>query len=298
MKAKNIILAVAATTMFAASAQSVDKERYAIKPYADMGIGNTICMDTDIKGLDSDSYSFEYGIDFGWNIWKKNRNYLEANVGVGYSSINLTADLSESKYNYSAPASADMDKEPYIRYYQLDALHQKIQTERITIPIYLNYRFKINKEFSIHALVGFKFGINFSSKITNASGNIFSYGVYPQYDNLMIDAPYMNEFGHTALNTDIANKPKTNVFTPAFLAGIGIEFRIWGPLAASATIKYEGGMDNLFRNEYIEKLNFDASNAPVTYTVAEGQRVKALTSFFDSSKISRLSGAISLLCRF
>ena len=44
--------------------------------------------------------------------------------------------------------------------------------------------------------------------------------------------------------------------------------------------------------------NFDANNAPITYTVKDGQRIKCLTDYIQSSKFSELSLNISFMYRF
>lgn len=280
------------------SAPCHGEERFAIKAYADMGIGKPMRTDYAAAGMTSKTSTSDFGIDFGWTFWSKNRNFLEANIGVGYSSTTLKADLGKIDYNYAAPASADMDQEPYIRYYELDGIHQKTLLGRITIPIYLDYRYSFSKVFSLHALAGFKLACRVSYKVEDTAGTAFSYGVYPQYDNLMIDASYMNEFGPSVLNNDMALRPRTTNVTTSFLTGLGAEFRIYGPLAIDVSMHYEGGLNNVFKPTSGTISSFNDANAPVTYSVAEGQRVTPLTDYLSKSKMSRLSYSISLLCRF
>ncbi len=202
-------------------------------------------------------------------------------------------------YHYPAPASADMDNETYVRYYEIDGLHQQIKVERITVPLYIEYRYRLSSRFSIHALLGYRFGFNFSSKVSELTGDVFSYGVYPQYGNLMIDAPYMNAFGASVLNSENAtNKPNVYKVGASFLTGAGIEFRVWGPIALGASLKYEASMTDMFKPVAAQIIKYDAEDAPVTYTVAGGQKVKTLSDYFSLSKISRLSYSVSLVFRF
>lgn len=291
-------MAVVMLPVLTASAQSAANERFAIKATADIGMGDAIYTAHALQSMNTKSSSSDFGIDFGWTIWEQNLHSLEANVGLGYGRTSLTANLPKMDYHYSAPATADMDMEPYIRYYELSALHQKIQTDRITLPIYVNYRYQANKIISVHALLGFKLGFNVSSKIAETKGSAFSYGIYPQYDNLMIDAPYMNEFGETALSADQTLKPKVNEATFSFLTGLGAEMRIWGPFAVDLSLRYEGEMSDMFKTATSDVVSINAENAPVKYTVAEGQTVTAFPSYLRLLKMSRLSYAISLIYRF
>lgn len=297
-RVRYIAMAVAMLSAFTASAQNAVNERFAIKATADIGIGNALSTGFALSGMDTKSSSSDFGVDFGWTFWKHNHNSLEVNIGLGYGRTSLTADLSKLDYHYAAPAEADMDNEPYIRYYELKGMHQKIVSDRMTLPVYLNYRYEISRIFSVHALAGFKFGFNVSSKLDDVKGNVFSYGIYPQYDNLMIDASYMNSFGEAVLDSDQAVKPATNGVTASLMAGVGAEIRIWGPLAADVTLRYEGAMNDTFKSEYSKTGSFDAENAPVSYTVADGQKVQALSGYLSKSKMSRLSCGISLICRF
>lgn len=297
-KVRYIAMAVAMLSAFTASAQNAVSEKFAIKATADIGLGKALSTGAALPGMDTKSSSSDFGLDFGWTFWARNHNSLEANVGLGYSRTSLTADLSKLDYHYAAPAEADMDKDTYIRYYELKGMHQKALSDRMTLPVYLNYRYEISRIFSVHALVGVKFGFNLSSKLDDAKVNVFSYGIYPQYDNLMIDASYMNEFGESVLGTDQAIKPSANSVTTSLMAGVGAEIRIWGPIAADVTLRYEGAFNDTFKSEYSNLVSFDAENAPVSYTVADGQKMQPLSNYLTKSKMSRLSCGVSLICRF
>lgn len=297
-KAIYIVMAVALIQAFSAKAQSETTEEFAIKATADIGIGNALSTDSPVKGMGAKSSSSDFGVDFGWTFWRQIEHSLEANIGLRYGSVSTKAHLPAMDYHYSAPAAADMDNEPYIRYYELGNIHQKISTGRLAIPIYVKYRYEINERFSVHALAGMKIGFNVSSKIGNTKGEAFSYGVYPQYNDLMIDAPYMNEFGESTLTTRQTLKPSASPATFSLMAGIGAEVRVWGPISADLTIKYEGAVNNMYKSTKSGLNTFDAKNAPVRYTVAKGQQVEALSSYLTSSKLSRFSIAISAIYHF
>ncbi len=281
-----------------AGAQNNAEEKFSVKATADITLVNMMSKKSALPEMSSKPSSFEFGADFGWTFWKREKNSLEANLGLGYERISWKASLPALNYHYNAPAAADMDNETYVRYYSLSEVNQKMVNGRLTLPVYLNYRYQINERFSIHALAGVKMGFSVSSKVGNASGKAFSYGIYPQYDDLMIDASYLNEFGESVLNKEAALKPKATPVTASLMVGAGAEVRIWGPLAANLTIKYEGGLSNEYKSAYSNLSSFEASNVPVKYTVAEGQTMTPLTAYMKSTKLSRLSCAISLVCRF
>lgn len=295
--AKTIITVMAMLPALAASAQDAGSTKYAIKASAERGLGNTLAIDHTVEGMTTSSSAWNYGVDFGLKIWGKNRNSIEAYLGLGYGFTNIKSSLPAMEYSYSAPAEADMDGDPYIRFCSIDGVYQKIRIQSLSVPIYVNYRYQFSKVFSLHALLGFKFGFNISTKLIDATATVDSYGVYPQYDNLMIDATYMNQFGtyNVGKNTSL---PHANKMTSAFFGGIGAEFRVYGPLSIDVSCRYEGSMSDMIKPANADIVAFEAINAPVTYTVAEGQRVISLPSYFSESKISNFSAALSLLYRF
>lgn len=295
--AKNIIMAMAMLPALAASAEDAGSTKYAIRATAEKSLGDVLCLEYAVDGMSASSSAMDYSIDLGWKIWEKNRNSIEANIGVGYGTTTIKTQLSATDYHYAAPASADMDNDTYIRYYNLEGIYQKTRVERLTVPLYVNYRYNFSKVFSIHALLGFRFGFNLNTKIQGSDCKVFSYGVYPQYDDLMIDASYLNEFGSADVYR-ITTRPKSNTMTSAFLVGAGAEFRIFGPVSIDLSVRYEGAMSSLFRSLDQNIIEFEAANAPVTYTVAEGQRMISLPSYFTLSLYSKCSAAVSLLYRF
>ncbi len=289
-----LALALAAT----ASAVSPGESKVALKATADMSLGNELNTGSALAGLSTSSSGSGFGIDLGWRFWSRLRNSLEINIGVGYGYTTLSADLEHMDYHYSAPSSADMDGVDYIRYYEIDRLHQKVTASRVYIPLYLNYRYQLSKVVGLHALAGVRLGINVSTKLRESSGDAFSYGVYPIYDDLMIDAPYMNEFGSSTFGPAQTFSPEVNKLTTSAMVGAGAEFNLGGPLALDLSVRYEGGLNDMFKKSTFSPASLDAANAPVRYTVAEGQTVAPLAGYLTSSKLSRLSVAIALICRF
>lgn len=297
---RHILVIAALVPVFSAWSQSNanGKEDFSIKANANIGLGNAMNAKYALPEISSKASASDFGIDFGWTFWRQRQNSLEANIGLGYGCTALKAKLPDLDYHYSAPATADMDNEPYIRYCELDGINQKISTGTLSIPVYLTYRYEINDRFSLHALAGMKLGFNVSSKINKSGAKAFCYGVYPQYDDLMIDAPYMNDFGESELGCDQTLKPEVNSAIFSLMAGVGAEARVWGPISAGITFKYEGALSNLYKTIKSDFSTFNPENVPVRYTVAEGQKMMPLSSYLNSSKLSRFAISISLLYHF
>lgn len=300
MKLKSLYftLAVSLLPFVTAAAQDGSSERFAVKLGADIGLGQALSVNNSLPGMSSKTSGSDFGVDFGWTFWSRYQHALEANLGLNYGRISVKADLPGLEYSYAAPASADMDGVPYIRYYELDAMRQKLSIGRLNIPLYLKYSYRINDRFRVHALAGLKTSVNASSSISSSSGTVFSYGVYPEYDNLMIDASYMNEFGESVIDASVTSKPDVHSATFSLLGGIGAEVHIWGPISAEATFKYEGGLNNTFKRWMKAPEVFSSENSPVTYTVADGQTAKSLSHYMTHSKLSRLSLEISVVYHF
>lgn len=298
---KSIIISLIAVACGAlspqAAAQSAEGEKFAIKATAEIGLGNCLSSSSTISPSASKASSGDYGLDFGWTFWKKHNHNLEANIGIAYSPTSVTADLGSFDYSYEAPCTADMDGDPYLRYYEISRIHQKITTGRITIPVYLTYAYKFNEWFGVHADLGVRLGFKTGAKLGKVAGEAYSYGIYHQYDNLLINESYLNDFGATNLAYAGYGEPVCNAFSSSVLVGIGAEFRICECLAADLAFRYNRGITNLFKGQCNGQDITDES-APVNYTVENGQQVKSLTNYFSSSKLNRFALCIGLTYRF
>lgn len=293
----------AALVALAALSSSVQAEelkpsQFSLKATANIGLGRAMNTRYAIPEIQSKNSASDFGLDFGWTCWRYNKNSLEANIGLTYGNTSVSASLDELNYHYSAPAIADMDQVPYVRYYQLHNLDQKLTLSHFYVPIYVTYRYHFSERFNVHALLGLKIGFNLINHTSRSSGSLFAYGVYPEYDDLLIDAPYMNEFGESEINKSNTTSACPNLATASILAGIGAGVRIYGPLSAEASLRYEAGLSNVIERIKPDLTDFNDRNAPVTYTVPSGQQTKSLTRFLTSSKPSRLTLALSLIYHF
>lgn len=296
IKALASIIGVAAIL----SPLDVSAQDYTVKAYGDIGLGKGMSMTTALPEMASKSSSNAFGIDFGWTFWKKNANSLEANVGLGYRMASATFDVASTSYNYTAPAEADEDGNPYQRYTTLSNLQQKINLGYFTIPIHLQYQYRATKWLGIHADFGFNLGFKCVGSVRSTSGISDSYGVYPQYDDLVIKADYLNNFGEKTLSGAAKEKPEVKGFSASVMAGAGLEFYVGGPVSIDLGVRYNQGLTTVFGNQYniSSTASFSAENAPVTYTVAQGQQVKALCNYATKSHLNPFSLYIGMNIRF
>ena len=297
---KRIFIFVATSVLCGIMAPHSAAQGFALKAYGDIALGNSMSLTTTLPCLDSKSSSNAFGLDFGWTFWEKNANSLEANIGIGYRLASATFYIASMSYRYSAPASADVDGNTYERYTSLSNVEQKINLGYFNIPLYLQYQYRPVSWLGIHADVGLGFGFKCTGIVDRTTGSATCYGVYPEYDQLVIKADYLNDFGESPLDEASADRLGTKGFSASVLAGAGLEFYVGGPVSIDLGIRYYAGLTSVFGNRYSISSTSDitAGNAPVTYTVAGGQNIKALSDYVTKSHLNPFSLHIGVNMRF
>lgn len=263
-------------------------QNFSLKPHADIGVGSAMNIKSDFKDLSKSSSSSDFGIDLGYTFWRSGENRLEANIGLGYSTTSLKFNVPAMDYSYNAPASADVDGNAYIRYYELSEMSQKLNLGYFTIPLYLTYGYNFSKSVGLHVDLGFKFGFKCNASLNNVSGSAYSYGVYPEYDDLVMGDPWIDEYGNSNLAEAVKGKVDASGFYASLLLGAAFDVNVYGPLWFNVGLRYNCGFTNSFRHLYAPS-NFNATSAPVTYTVANGEEVKPMTGYLTSSRLSPLA---------
>lgn len=275
----------------------LNAQRFAVKPYADIGVGSAMSLKSDIPFSTKKSSSTAFGVDFGYTFWEKGGNRLEANIGLGYTMASLKLGVNSLEYSYNAPASADEDGNPYVRYYTLSDMEQKFNLGYFNIPLYLTYGYRFSQRIGVHADLGFRFGFKCTAKMNSVRGMASSHGVYPEYVDLVIDAPWLNGFGETNLSESKKGEIEANGFNASLLLGATLDVYIAGPVWLNVGVRYDCGFTNSFKKTF-DGGAYTANTAPVTYTVAEGQVVSPLAGYLTSSKLSPFSIHIGLTICF
>ena len=275
-------------------------QKFTLKAYDDIALKNAMTVSTTLTGVQTSSHSNSFGVDFGYTFWRKSGNSLEANIGLGYSASSASFNIAEMSYNYAAPASADEDGNPYQRYTQLSDVKQKIGFGYFNIPVYLKYEYKVVEWLGIYANVGVNLGFRLANSVNSNTGTAKSYGVYDEYNQLVIKADYLNDFGLRYLDEAAKGKADINGFSASLKCGAGFEFYAAEPVSFMVGVSYNHGFTDVFKGRYdISTPNaINATTAPVTYTVADGMQVKALSDYVTKSKFSPLSLHLGVNVRF
>ena len=275
-------------------------QRFAVKAYGDIGLGNGMSLTTALPGMTHKSSTNAFGVDFGYTFWRQGGSSLEANIGVGYRMASATFDLPGLEYDYAAPASADEDGNPYQRYTSLSDVSQKINLGYFNIPVYLQYQYRVVKWLGIHADVGFGLGFRCAGSVGSTTGIANSYGVYREYNQLVIKADYINAFGTTYLDEAAEGKADMKGFNASVMAGAGFEFYVADPVSIDLGVRYNAGLTDVFAGHYdiMSAGDLNAETVPVSYTVAGGQQVKALSDYVTKSRLTPLSLHVGVNIRF
>ena len=281
-------------------APQANAQKYAVKAYGDIGLGKAMSITTALPGMTAKSSSNAFGVDFGYTFWRQGGSSLEANIGIGYRIASAIFDVDPMSYNYAAPASADEDGNAYQRYVSLSSMSQKMNLGYFKIPIYLEYQYRFNKWVGLHADLGFGFGFRCAGSVGSTTGTATTYGVYPQYDDLVIKADYLNDFGERNLESAAKGNADLGGFDANVMCGAGVEIYVADPVSIDLGVRYNAGLTQVINGKYdiTGTSEFKAETAPVTYTVAEGTQVKALGDYTTKSRLNPLSLHVGLNIRF
>lgn len=296
---KAIIFTLAAISC-GLTAPQVFAQRFALKAYDDVTLKNFMTVSTTLPELQSRAGSNSFGLDFGYTFWRRNGNSLEANIGIGYNIASASFDMAEMSFDYAAPASADEDGNPYRRFTRLSDVKQKINFGYLNIPVFLQYEYRFVKWMGVYANVGVNFGFKTANSFGSVSGTADTYGVFPEYDDLVIKADYLNDFGLRYLDGAEKGKADVNGFSAALKCGAGLEIYVAEPVSFEVGVSYNQAFTNVFKGHY-DLSSPDAINAetaPVTYSVAGGQQVKALSDYVTKSRLNPLSLHLGVNIRF
>lgn len=288
---------ISAVLIGIAAGGAISAQKFAVKPHAEIDLISGFGFGSSIE-MSAKTGSNEFGADFGYTFLNKAGNRLEVNIGLGYRYLNTTFTAGSFGYDYAAPADADEDGNPYIRFCDVGNLSQKINSGYLTLPVYLQYAYRCTDWLEVQALAGVKLGFNTGAKVNSTSGTVYSYGVFPEYDNLMIDAPYLDDFGEVNLAGREGGRPAANGMTALAMVGAGLSGRIYGPLWFDLGVRYNIGLNDVFEKGIESDGKFTEATAPVTYSVADGTTVKPLSDYLTKGKLSPLSLNIGLTVRF
>lgn len=279
-------------------APQAQAQKFAVKAYDEICLTAPLSATATYSGMTTNSSANSFGVDFGYTFWRLGGNALEANIGLGYTVASATFKAPGLEFSYDAPASADVDGNPYQRHTQLSDMSQKTNFGYFNIPVSLQYQYRIAKWVGIHVDLGFGLGFRCGGSTGVTSGTATTYGVYPEYDDLVIKADYLNDFGERKLDTAIQGEAEIKGFDASVMCGAGFEFYVARPVSIDLGIRYNAGLTDVFAGKCDISRNVTAGNAPVSFTATQGQEVRAFADYVSKSRFSPLSLRIGVNVRF
>ena len=272
--------------------------RFAVKPYVEIGAysGSEFSNYYYGSGITGSAKSNNFGLDLGYTFLNKKNNTLEINVGVAYDNTRSSFDTYNLNYTYDSPSFTDVDGVPYRRTYNINYMHQKAKLDYLTLPIYLSYGYRVSNWLALHVDVGLKLHFALQQKMLETSALFYTYGTYPEFNDLVIDNPAMNEFGYWSVSDENLGYPPTvnNLYT-TFMGGIGFEFFIYGPVSLEVGARYNLGLTDIYVSGSQISSIYDA---PIFYTNYSGTQANSLSDYFTKSKLSQLSVRAAINFRF
>lgn len=284
-----LALTFAASTANAQINYNDQPSKHTVEIYVQPGLSASGLGNTSIIGLNTDPSTIGYGMTYGYTVLNSGSLSLSVNAGFEYQRLTTKSHLANFTQSYQAPATADIDNETYVRHTSVSDLSQKNTLSHLSIPIYVEGTCSIGSLFQVYADLGFKPGFKVGNKTTTTAGEATSYGIYPQYNDLKIDNPAMNDFGTVQLAGEAVtqNAPaKSTSF--AIMAGAGLKIKIYNNLRLKIGVAYDYCLTDLYTSLPYSTVHTETT-APVTYTVANGTEVKSLTNYIDKSRLSALS---------
>ena len=280
----------------------VKPTQFALKAYDNIGLGKVMSTDdAEVGTLSSSNYN-AFGLDFGWTFWRKREHSLEANIGLGYYIAGGKFRIPDMTYHYAAPAAADEDGNPYERYMEIKDMSQTTSLGYFNIPIYLEYQYRPLRWLGLHAEAGVGLGFRVHDATSTKYGKVYSYGIFPEYDDLLIDQDYLDFFGDRNIQGSYNSKASMNSFSASIMCGAGFEFYAYEPVSFELGIRYNVGLTNCFNGKLRGNIGVNgqttAEEAPITYTVKDGFEVKSLADYTTKSKLSPLSLHLGINVRF
>lgn len=266
-----------------------------LKPHYNIGV---VPFGKAANGLSlSKSIHHEFGLDLGYMIPTNGLFQMGFYAGVGFASSSVVLGMDTIHYHYQAGSEADIDGDSYTRHYTIERASQKLSMKDLTIPIYLDFNFHLHKIVSLYLDLGIKNYINLSANLSDLTGTYSSWGVYPQYSNLVLDhTTGLNQFAAsgTALPAQTTSSTMDiNGYSMDLLSALGVRVKLkdkqFFPLYFDFSIGYQHSLLAPYKNANALTVsdiqgNVSAQEAFSTYTVESGESAMPLSAFVSELK--------------
>lgn len=266
-----------------------------LKPHYNIGV---VPFGKSANGLSlSKSIHHEFGLDLGYMIPTNGLFQMGFYAGVGFASSSVVLGMDTIHYHYQAGSEADIDGDSYTRHYTIEGASQKLSMKDLTIPIYLDFNFHLHKIVSLYLDLGIKNYINLSANLSDLTGTYSSWGVYPQYSNLVLDhTTGLTQFAAsgTALPAQTTSSTMDiNGYSMDLLSALGVRVKLkdkqFFPLYFDFSIGYQHSLLAPYKNANALTVsdiqgNVSAQEAFSTYTVESGESLLPLSAFVSDLK--------------
>ena len=266
-----------------------------LKPHYNIGV---VPFGKAANGLSlSKSIHHEFGLDLGYMIPTKGLFQMGFYAGVGFASSSAVLGMDTVHYHYQTGPEADIDGDSYIRHYTIERASQKLSMKDLTIPIYLDFNFHLHKIVSLYLDLGIKNYINLSANLSDLTGTYASWGVYPQYSDLVLDhTTGLTQFAASGTTLPAQTTSSTidiNGYSMDLLSALGVRIKLkdkqFFPLYFDFSIGYQHSLLAPYKNANALKVsdiqgNVSAQEAFSTYTVESGESTMPLSAFVSELK--------------
>ncbi len=275
-----------------ACAQDKNVNRSILRYNIDFGAWDTYTLSCADYGLEHSTKSSDISIDIGYTLRNTGKISLSIFSGLGLS--NSTFKLSKSCDDYSFYTDADVDGDSYYRHYKGLTVTQDMWIKDFFIPLYVDLTLKTCSWMSVYAKLGAKMNININKKTDSSHGHATVYGVYPQYDDLILDSEWgHNGFGETDFYDSTTDDDiKTNKLKVMLLGGLGLKFctKKYPHLVLETGVRYERQLGNTFKPQDTGKATDNTTS--VVYNTIEGtqskEHIRSLTNYLSKSSKNAL----------
>lgn len=281
-----------------------------LKPHYNLGA--IVPFGKSANGLSlSQSMHHEFGLDLGYMIPTNGLFQMGFYAGVGFASSSVVLGMDTIHYHYQAGSEADIDGDSYTRHYTIERASQKLSMKDLTIPIYLDLNFHIHRIVSLYLDLGIKNYINLSANLSDLTSTYSSWGVYPQYSDLVLDhTTGLSQFvaPGTALSVQTTSSTMDiNGYSMDLLSALGVRIKLkdkqFFPLYFDFSIGYQHSLLAPYKNANALTVsdiqgNVSAQEAFSTYTVEFGESVLPLSAYVSDLKRNMVTFNFGITYKF
>jgi len=285
--------------------------RWRLRPHVDILLGEAFNIETvNDEAIQTASSSLGWGVDLGYVYPTEKKVRWGLFFGVGFQKSEFSLNIPNMGYSYSAGSHADVDGDRYTRYYSLSNTRYRTELNEIYIPFYWDMDWRFNNYISMYADFGLKAYASFAKEKVYFETNYTTYGVYPQYGNLLIDAGTLgvensiNGFVdnahvvHENVNNDILSD-----YTLDGFVGLGIRGRMYKDWYLDLGLYYQ---TNLYENYNCKgdvavlqnSSTLTTRKVPMSYLTHQGERIENITGYISSMRRSALNLNLGIMWKF